>query len=226
MSKPVIEAGIQLNRRLLGHASLFLAFLTLAIMAVVWPQWLTLEGTRSTLALQQGELEALDERIEMVRALNARLRHWQTDSRRVFLESELGAVEEFVRQTATQQGVLVSKYEFEPRRSPRWRSTTVTDDISDLVDADFEEDAGVIRPVAVRLSIQGSFQTVYSALSILTKQRRLFVIDRWQLRLTQDSHVIADVVATIFVIKVPDNVPAFPAPRKTVDRAEGRRTQG
>jgi len=212
--------------RLAAHLALFAGFVVTSLVVVVWPLRLELDGAHRALTLAEERLQALDTRLDNLHRLNDRLRKWQTDERRVFLEDELDSVEPYLTRLVEEPGAQVLHFSFEPHRSPRWRELNIRDEAGAAAEAGLSEGEGLLRPVSVRLSLRGSFPAVFQAFAALTSQQRLLMVDRWQLRLTQQQTVQADVVATVFVIRPPASVPAFPTGGKLVHNVFSARNQG
>ncbi|MGV3722380.1 MAG: hypothetical protein ACO1SX_15845, partial [Actinomycetota bacterium] len=179
--------------------------------ALVWPQWLALDGARTALAIQQEREQEFEDRLETLRAMNERLRDWQQDGRRVFLRPELTSFGRVVQQVARREGSQVAKVQVTSQPSSRWRSVSMRQFAGD----DQSEATGEIQPRSVRVVLTGSFDSVYRTVASLTRQQQLFLPERWDIApatagADAGGALRAEVWATVFAVQEPEAKPAAP----------------
>src|SRR5687768_5028415 len=106
--------------RWLFHGMLFLALSATGGGLIVLPQWIALDGARSSLAVQQERDRVLTERLEALQAMQGRLRSWQQDERKVFLSSEVARYPILVGAAARKSGAHLKALNISASESRRW----------------------------------------------------------------------------------------------------------
>lgn len=197
--------------RWLMHGSVLLASFAVGATALVWPQWLAVDGARSALAVQQEREQEFEDRLVMLRTMNERLRDWQQDGRRVFLRQELTSFERVVQQVARREGSQVAKVQVTTQPSSRWRSVSMRQ----FAGGDQSDATGEIQPRSVRVVLTGSFDSVYRTVASLTRQQQLFLPERWDIApaaggADAGGALRAEVWATVFAVQEPEEKPSAP----------------
>jgi hypothetical protein len=208
--------------RLAFHGSLAVAFLAVGATLLVWPQWLAADGSREALELQREREQYLSERLDLVRAMNERLREWKTEGRRIFLPGEVKRYPLLVRAVARQHGTFVARVQVTNRPSARWRPLMVTTDpwLDEDVDPygdsylPAEATAGGVQSRSVLLVMTGSWNSVYKTVASLSQQQQLFIPERWELAPynapgAEGKQVRAAIWATVFVAREPKERPSI-----------------
>lgn len=193
------------------HGSLLLASLTVGGVALVWPQWLALDGARTALEIQRAREQEFTERLELLRSMNERLRDWDQDGRRVFLRDELKAYDKVVRQVAAREGARVAKVQVTAQPASRWRSVS----LRQLGARGEYESAGEIQPRSVRVVMTGDFDSIYRTVASLTRQQQLYLPERWDIApaapgAEAGGALRAEVWATVFAVHEPEEKPVAP----------------
>ena len=196
--------------RWLFHGSLLVAFTTTAAALLVWPQWVAVDGARTALKAQREQEAVQGGPLPSVHSLNEQLRGWRRGERRVFLEEEVAQYPALVQAMAKREGVKVLAAEQVDDRPARWRPASLDPEGA-------AEDrailTGEIQPRTIRILLTGSFPKVYRAVASLCQQQQLFVPERWELIPVApaeggEAQLKADIRATIFVIREPEEAPA------------------
>jgi hypothetical protein len=197
--------------RFLLHSTLFSAALGVAGVALIWPQWTAVDGARSALAIQEEREQEFADRLDSLRSLNERLRDWQNEGRRVFVQDELRAYARTVKSLAKREGAQVVKVQVAAAHGARWRSVSMQQFAQD----GRAEVAGEIQPRAVRLVLTGTFDGIYRTVANLTQQQQLFIPDRWDIApaapgADAGGMLRAEVLATVFTVQEPEEKPVAP----------------
>lgn len=207
-------------RRWLYHGTFLVACAAGGGALLVWPQWVALDGARSTLEIHQEREKEFTERLDAARAAAGRLRLWEKEARRVFLTEELKRYPVLVQAIGKRQGATVLKVQVTQARPARWRSVALDRTGGDLA----SESAGEIRPRAVRVVLKGSFDSVYRTVTALSQQQQLFIPERWDLSANAPGvpkgEVRAEILGTVFAVQQPEDeeVPVAPVTSGTVAR--------
>lgn len=191
--------------RLIVHTSLTAACATIGGAALVWPQWVAIDGARVSLGLEKEREGELNDRWEQLRGLSERLYSWRHSQRRVFLEDEVRRYPLTVSAVAQKcgvaaRGVLVNQ------PSTRWRTASLT---GEAWAEGASADLGEIRPQSVKVWVTGSFDGVYRTVASLCAQQQAFVPERWTLAPAKQAEahpgtvVRAEVIGTVFVVHQP-----------------------
>lgn len=196
---PVPGAKALRVRRWFYHSVLALAFASGGGALLVWPHWVALEGSRTTLEIQAERERELTDRLDATRAGVSRLRLWDREGRRVFLADEVARYPVLAQAVAKREGATIVRAEVTPAAPARWRAVTL-----DKSGGDVDETAGEIRPQLVRVVVKGSFDAVYRTVAGLTQQQQLFVPERWDLSGSPRAGLRAEVLGTVFVVHQPD----------------------
>lgn len=197
--------------RWLMHGSVLAASFAVGATALVWPQWLAVDGARTALAIQLEREQEFEDRLDTLRAMNERLRDWQQDGRRVFLRQELVGYGNVVKQVAQREGAQVAKVQVTAQPASRWRTVSMRQFAGDQQ----TEVAGEIQPRSVRVVLTGSFDGVYRTVAALTRQQQLFLPERWDIApaapgADAGGALRAEVWATVFAVQEPEEKPAAP----------------
>lgn len=199
-------------KRCIFHGALLIAFATAGAAMLVWPQRIAADGAQAALELQHEHESDLTQRLGLVRVLNYRLRDWSRESRRVLLRGEGVEFETLVRQVARREGVKVARLRITTRPSPRWRAVS----IAPVAVRNEIQDAGEIEPRTIQIVLTGTFGRVYRTIGSLCGQQALLIPDRWDLAamgrpgVPRGEIVRAEVWATVFVARQPDDPPVPP----------------
>jgi hypothetical protein len=195
--------------RWLVHGSLLVAAFAVGAVALVWPQWLAVDGARAALTMQLEREEEFEDRLDSLRVLNERLRDWQHDARRVFLKEELASYGRQVQLVAKREGTMVNAVQVRAQSTGRWRSVS----LRQFVAEGQPEGAGEIQPRTVRVVLTGSFDGIYRTVAALSRQQQLFLPEKWDIAPSSpgDSAMLrADVLATVFAVQEPEEKPVAP----------------
>jgi hypothetical protein len=197
--------------RWLIHGTLFTASFAVAGAALVWPQWTAVDGSRAALAIQQEREDEFSDRLDSLRALNERLRDWQNDGRRVFVQKELKTYGRTIQNVAKREGAQVLKVQVASSQGGRWRSVSLQQFSQD----GHAEVAGEIQPRAIRLVLSGSFDGIYRTVANLSQQQQLFIPERWDIApaapgADAGGALRAEVLATVFTVQEPEEKPVAP----------------
>ena len=197
--------------RWLIHGTLLTASFAVAGAALVWPQWTAVDGARAALSVQEDREQEFSDRLESLRALNERLRDWQNDGRRVFVQDELRTYARTVQSVAKREGAQLVKVQVAAAQGGRWRSVSLQQFSQD----GHAEVAGEIQPRAVRVVLTGSFDGIYRTVANLSQQQQLFIPERWDIApaaggAEAGGALRAEVLATVFTVQEPEEKPVAP----------------
>ena len=218
---PLGSARNPIGRRLALHGAICLGALGLGAVTLVWPQWLILDGSETSLAIQVSRERELSDRLLQVRALNQKLREWRREDRRVLLRNETPLFTSAMKNLAIRNGVRLVDASVSPRPSKGWRAAHLTRVDPDLTSTN---EAG-IEPRSIRLVLAGSFAQVFRTIASLPQEQWLLVIDAWDLipagKSPQGRLVKAAVQGTIFVASGDSVDSAAGSPLEVADASKG-----
>lgn len=186
--------------RLLLHGCLALVMASAGGVLLVWPQWMDAEGSRTAVEIQRERENGLQDRLDMVRAMNGRLRAAHDDSRKLFRIEQVHQFPALIRELAKAAGAEVAEARVTAAPTPGRRASSLEPE------APGGEETTEIKPMRVQIVLTGSFESVYRTVGALCRQDQLVIPDRWQLTPrtgpgTDGKAVKAQLAATVFVIR-------------------------